>query len=140
MKRALPLLVLLACRTPGPPPPERSSEHPAEVTDLALTFQDGKGELRFTLKVPRFREPTEVHWQLTLDARAIASGVAVVQPLNEQVTLVAPIRPKAVRFDEGARRVDARLTGDAGQRSAITTAPLTFAWQQELVLVGAPVP
>ncbi len=136
MRRALPLaLLLFACATTGP----AASPGGATVTQLQLTFSDGKGDLSFAVQVPGFHDPTDVHWQLFLDDRAIASGVAVVQPQQEKVSVSTPLRPRGLRFDDGARFVRIRLEGDAAPELVFAN-PLAFSYQREQVLTGAPVP
>ncbi len=137
MRRALVIALLcVACRTARQTP----NEPQAEVTGLQLQFDEGKGDLRFNLHTPGLHDEAELHWQLQLDGRPIASGVAVVQPLGEQVAVNVPVHLKGVRFDEGARRVHLLLTGDAVAQGALLATPLTFSVQKEVVLVGAPMP
>jgi len=136
MKRAWLSVLLLSCATGGAKPDKLE----ASVTELVLQFDEGKGDLRFTLHTPGIHEPAEIHWQLRLDDKALASGVAVAQPQSEEVSLAVPVKLKGVRFDEGARRVRLSLSGDATVIGTLLSSPLTFSTQKELVLVGAPIP
>ena len=137
MKRALAIALLcIACRTSRQTPDEPR----AQVTELKLQFDEGKGDLRFNLHTPGLHEETEIHWQLQLDNRPIAAGVAVVKPVAEQIAINAPVHLKGVRFDDGARRVHLLLTGDAVAQGAVLASPLPFSVQKEVVLVGAPMP
>jgi hypothetical protein len=129
-------LALCGCRTTR----GDSSDTRAEVTSLELSFDEGKGDLRFGLSAPGLHEAAEIHWQLQLDHRPLASGVAVVTPDAGQLSVTVPVRLKGVRFDDGARRVQLSLTGDAVAQSSVLASPLTFSTQKEVVLVGAPMP
>ena len=136
--KQLALIVLLCagCRTARQTPDEPR----AQVTELKLQFDEGKGDLRFNLYTPGLHDEAEIHWQLQLDSRPIAAGVAVVKPLAEQIAISTPVHLKGVRFDDGARRVHLLLTGDAVLTGAVLASPLTFSVQKEVVLVGAPMP
>jgi hypothetical protein len=137
VKRLWLVLITLAA---GCVTPRGSGEPRAEVTELQLQFDEGKGDLRFNLHAPGLHDDAEIHWQLQLDSRPIAAGVVVAKPLAEQIAVVVPVHLKGVRFDDGARRVHLLLTGDAVSQGAVLASPLPFSVQKEVVLVGAPMP
>ncbi|MFT3839607.1 MAG: hypothetical protein QM723_21665 [Myxococcaceae bacterium] len=136
--RALLFLIFVcaACVT-GRQTPDESA---AQVTALELQFDEGKGDLRFNLYAPGFNDETEIHWQLQIDHRPLAAGVAMEKPNDGQLVVITPVHLKGVRFDDGARRVHLLLTGDAVAQGAVLATPRQFSLEKEVVLVGAPMP
>jgi len=115
-----------ACRTLPPPPGDAHGGADAHVEGLALSFTpEAEGTLELDLAVPgrprRDGVVAEVEWELWLEGRAVASGLArVEQPLPAgawtTVRLRLPLVFRHLGWTADTRTVAVRVTGKVARR------------------------
>ena len=147
MRALAACFALAACATSSPAPGELSAAVRVETVTLDL-LPEGKGSVGFLLDVQakpnETRTVTRVEWQLKVQGREFAAGVASANVMvpggdHARVKIEEPVAFGGMAYDGRARTLPVALRGELVTDGVGGEERLRFAMQTRVAVRGAPV-